>query len=70
MLLKGRGDKEGSDVVDRWCPINFVLLLMDFPGLGLFEISGAKKTKLLNIFEETRYLAIVNSRNLAACKLS
>ncbi|RPA97657.1 hypothetical protein L873DRAFT_1809432, partial [Choiromyces venosus 120613-1] len=30
---------------------------MNWPGLGLFRISSAKKTKLLGIFEKKRYLA-------------
>jgi len=32
-------------------------LLMDWPGLGFFEISGTKKSKLLGTLEKTRCLA-------------
>ena len=34
-----------------------ILPLMNRPGLGLFEISGVKKTKLLRILDEMGYLA-------------
>jgi len=30
---------------------------MNWPGLSLFEISDINKTKLMGIFEDTRYLA-------------
>jgi len=48
-------------------PYRKISLLMNWPGLGLFEISGAKKTKLL---KRQDILPIINSRYLAACKLS
>ena len=34
-----------------------ISLLMNWPGLGLIEISSTKKTKLLRILEKTRCLA-------------
>ena len=45
------------------------LFFMNWPGLGLFKISGTKRAELLGILERRDVWPIVNFRNLVDCKL-